>query len=47
MPDVASSSRGGLELLDENLVNPTVIALNMESWHRTEQWITVHYEYPE
>ena len=47
MPEAASSSRGGLELLEDNLVDPAVVALSMESWRRTEQWVKVHCEYPE
>jgi hypothetical protein len=47
MPEVASSRHGGLELLDDDLIDPAVVALNMESWHRTEQWIKVHCGYPE
>ena len=35
MAEEASSSRVGLELLEDNLVDPAVVALNMESWRRT------------
>jgi hypothetical protein len=47
MSEPTSTSRGGLELLDNNLVDPVVVARNMESWRRTEQWIKVSCEYPE
>jgi hypothetical protein len=41
MSEVTLTSRGGLELLDDNLIDPTVVAHKMESWRRTEQWIKV------
>jgi hypothetical protein len=47
MPEAASSRHGGLELLDDNLIHPAVVARSMESWRRTEQWIKVHCEYHE
>jgi hypothetical protein len=47
MSKTTSTSRGGLELLDDNLIDPAVVAQSMDSWHRTEQWIKVRYEYPE
>jgi hypothetical protein len=47
MPEATSSSRGGLELLDDNLIDPAVVARSMESWRRTEQWIKVRCKYPE
>jgi hypothetical protein len=47
MSPTTSTSRGGLELLDDNLIEPAVVAQSMESWRRTEQWIKVRCEYPE
>lgn len=47
MPETGTSSCGGLELLDEEMIDPTVVALNLESWRRTEQWVKVRCEYPE
>jgi hypothetical protein len=47
MPEETSSSHGGLELLDDNLIDPVVVAQSMESWRRTGQWIKVCCEYPE
>jgi hypothetical protein len=41
MLEATSTSRGGLELLDDNLVDPAVVARNLESMHRAEQWIKV------
>jgi hypothetical protein len=47
MLETGSSSRGGLELLDNDLIDPAFVSLSMESWCRTENWIKVHCEYPE
>jgi hypothetical protein len=47
MSEATSTSRGGLELLAENLVEPAILARNMESMHRAEQWIKVRCGYPE
>lgn len=46
MGSSSSSSHQDLELLDDELVDPIVVALNLESWHHTEQWVKVTYEYP-
>jgi hypothetical protein len=34
-------SRGGLELLAGDLVNPATVAQNLESMRRVEQWMKV------
>jgi hypothetical protein len=47
MSKATSTSRGGLELLDDNLIDPIVIARSMESMRRTEQWIKIRCGYPE
>jgi hypothetical protein len=47
MSQGTSTRRGGLELLDDNLVDPTVVARNMESMRHAEQWIKVCCGYPE
>jgi hypothetical protein len=39
MSEATSTSCGGLELLANNLVDLAVVARNMESMHRAEQWI--------
>jgi hypothetical protein len=39
MSEGTSTRCGGLELLDDDLVNPDVVARNMESMRRTEQWM--------
>jgi hypothetical protein len=46
MPETGISSRGGLELLNDDLIDPAFVSLSMESWHRTENWIKVRCEYP-
>jgi hypothetical protein len=45
MSEATSTSRGGLELLNDNLIDPAIVARSMESMRRTEQWIKVHCEY--
>jgi hypothetical protein len=47
MSEGTSTSCGGLELLDDDLVDPTVVARNMESMRRVDQWIKVHRGYSE
>jgi hypothetical protein len=41
MSEAAATSRGRLELLADDLVDPTVVAQNLESMRRAEQWIKV------
>jgi hypothetical protein len=41
MAETTSTSRGGLELLADDLVDPAVMARNLESMHRAEQWMKV------
>jgi hypothetical protein len=47
MLETRTSSRGGLELLDDELIDPTIMSLNMESWCHTKQWIKICCGYPE
>jgi hypothetical protein len=42
-----STSRGDLELLADDLVDPAIVARNMESMHHAEQWIKVCRGYHE
>jgi hypothetical protein len=35
------TSRGGLELLADDLINPAMVARNLESMRRVEQWMKV------
>jgi hypothetical protein len=41
MSEAAPTSRGGLELLSDDLIDPATVARNLESMHRTEQWMKV------
>jgi hypothetical protein len=42
MAEATSTSCGGLELLADDLVEPVVVARNLESMRRAEQWMKVH-----
>jgi hypothetical protein len=42
MSETATTSRDGLELLADDLINPTMVARNLESMRRAEQWMKVH-----
>jgi hypothetical protein len=46
MSGTATTSRGGIELLADDLVDPTVVARNLEAMRRAEQWMKVNYRYP-
>jgi hypothetical protein len=41
MSEVATTSRDGLELLADNLIDPAMVAQNLESMRRAEQWMKV------
>jgi hypothetical protein len=41
MSKAATTSRGGLELLVDDLVDPATVARNLEAMRRAEQWIKV------
>jgi hypothetical protein len=41
MSETATTSRGGLELLADDLINPTMVARNLESMRWAEQWMKV------
>ncbi len=41
MAEATSSSRGGIELLADDLVEPAVLAQHLEAMRRAEQWIKV------
>jgi hypothetical protein len=41
MSEAATTSRDGLELLADDLINPVTVARNLESMRRTEQWMKV------
>jgi hypothetical protein len=42
MAEVTSTSRGGLELLADDLVDTAIVAWNLELMRRAEQWMKVH-----
>jgi hypothetical protein len=41
MSEATTTSRGGLELLADDLISPASVAHNMESIRRAEQWMKV------
>jgi hypothetical protein len=41
MSEAAATSRDGLELLADDLINPATVARNLESMRRAEQWLKV------
>jgi hypothetical protein len=41
MSGAATSSRGGVELLADNLVDPAAVARHMEAMRQAEQWMKV------
>jgi hypothetical protein len=47
MLETRTLSRGGIELLHDDLIDPAFVSLSMESWRCTENWIKVRCEYPE
>jgi hypothetical protein len=44
MSETATTSRGGLELLADDLINPAMVARNLESMRRAEQWMKVRVD---
>jgi hypothetical protein len=46
MYGAAMSSRGGIELLVHDLINPATVARHLEAIHRAEQWMKVSYPHP-
>jgi hypothetical protein len=41
MSETATTSRGGLELLADDLIDPAMVAFNLQSMRRAEQWMKV------
>jgi hypothetical protein len=41
MTEAATSSRGGIELLADDLVDPATVARHLEAVHQPEQWMKV------
>jgi hypothetical protein len=46
MSGTATSSRGGIELLEDDLVDPAVVARHLEVMRQAEQWMKVSCWYP-
>jgi hypothetical protein len=46
MSGTATTSRGGIKLLADDLVDPAAVARNLEAMRRAEQWIKVSHQYP-
>jgi hypothetical protein len=46
MSEPATSSRGGLELLADDLVDPATVAQHLEAVRQAEQWIKVSSRHP-
>jgi hypothetical protein len=46
MSGAAMSSRGGIELLADDLVDPAAIAHHLEAMRQAEQWMKVSCRYP-
>jgi hypothetical protein len=45
MSGAATSSRGGIELLADNLVDPAAVARHLEAMRQVEQWMKVSCRY--
>jgi uncharacterized membrane protein len=41
MTEAAASSRGGIELLADDLVDPAMVAKHLEAVRQAEQWMKV------
>jgi hypothetical protein len=46
MSGAATSSRGGIELLADDLVDPATVARHMEAMRQAEQWMKVSSRHP-
>jgi hypothetical protein len=46
MSEAAMSSRGGLELLADDLVDPATVARHLEAVRQAEQWMKVSSRHP-
>jgi hypothetical protein len=46
MSGAATSSRGGVELLADDLVDPAVVARHLEAMRQAEQWMKVSCQCP-
>jgi hypothetical protein len=46
MSGTATTSRGGIELLAADLVDPAAVARSLEAMRQAKQWMKVSYQYP-
>jgi hypothetical protein len=46
MTGAATTSRGGIELLADDLVDPAAVERYLEAMRRAEQWMKVNYQCP-
>jgi uncharacterized membrane protein len=46
MTEAATSSRGGIELLADDLIDPTTVARHLEAVRQAEQWMKVSSHNP-
>jgi hypothetical protein len=46
MSEAATSNHGGLELLADDLVDPTTMARHLDAVHQAEQWMKVSSRHP-
>jgi hypothetical protein len=46
MTEAATSSRGGIELLADDLVDPATVARHLEAVRQAEQWMKVSSRHP-
>jgi hypothetical protein len=46
MTEATTSSRGGIELLADDLVDPATVARHLEAVHQAEQWMKVSSRHP-
>jgi hypothetical protein len=46
MPGAATSSRGGIELLADDLVDPVAVARHLKAMQQAEQWMKVSDLHP-
>jgi uncharacterized membrane protein len=46
MTEAATSSRGGIELLADDLVDPATVARHLEAVRQAEQWMKVSSHVP-
>jgi hypothetical protein len=46
MSEAATSSRGGIELLADDLVDPVTVARHIEAMRQAERWMKVSSQHP-